>query len=95
MKVILCLFAVLAVALAKPQYNAEQLWSETLQIAQQKGYIRPDETLLEFQVAPIVNQLENVPGNQPVQLNQILTPLDAPQVYPYVQRSVDENLARF
>uniref|UniRef100_A0A182W6S0 Uncharacterized protein n=1 Tax=Anopheles minimus TaxID=112268 RepID=A0A182W6S0_9DIPT len=96
MKVALCLLAVLAVALARPQTNGAEFWPEALQRAQQQGILRPDEQLITgLQVAPLVNQLENVPFDQPVSIGQIVVPFDEPQVYSPLQRSVNENLARF
>uniref|UniRef100_A0A182PCM7 Uncharacterized protein n=1 Tax=Anopheles epiroticus TaxID=199890 RepID=A0A182PCM7_9DIPT len=94
MKVALCLLAVLAVALARPQNYGQQFWPEALQRAQQQRIIRPDETLISgLQVAPLVNQLENVPFDQPVSIDQIVQ-LDEPAVYAPLQRSVSETLAR-
>uniref|UniRef100_A0A182K7K2 Uncharacterized protein n=1 Tax=Anopheles christyi TaxID=43041 RepID=A0A182K7K2_9DIPT len=95
MKVALCLLAVLAVALARPQNYGQQFWPEALQRAQQQRILRPDERLITgLEVAPLVNQLENVPFDQPVSIDQIVR-LDAPQVYGPLQRSVGEALARF
>uniref|UniRef100_A0A182LUI6 Uncharacterized protein n=1 Tax=Anopheles culicifacies TaxID=139723 RepID=A0A182LUI6_9DIPT len=89
MKVALCLLAVLAVALARPQNYGEQFWPEALQRAQQQGILRPEERLLTgLQVAPLVNQLENVPFDQPVSIDQIVVPFDEPQVYNPLQRSL-------
>uniref|UniRef100_A0A182Y3I3 Uncharacterized protein n=1 Tax=Anopheles stephensi TaxID=30069 RepID=A0A182Y3I3_ANOST len=96
MKVVLCLLAVLAVALARPQSYGEQFWPEALQRAQQQRIIRPDEQFVSgLQVAPLVNQLENVPFDQPVSIDQVVVPFEQPQVYAPLQRSVSDNLARF
>ncbi|KFB45226.1 hypothetical protein ZHAS_00013061 [Anopheles sinensis] len=95
MKVVLCLFALLAVALARPQSEGYQFWPETLARAQQLQFVLPNEKLLDFQVAPLVNQRENVPYNVPVQVNQIVVPLDEPAVYQPLQRNVDELLTRY
>lgn len=95
MKVVICLFAVLAVAAARPQELGPQFWPETLGIAQQKQFVRPYERILEIKPAPLVNEIENVPYNQPVSVQQIVFGIDQPAVYPTLQRSVDESLARF
>uniref|UniRef100_A0A182TSB7 Uncharacterized protein n=1 Tax=Anopheles melas TaxID=34690 RepID=A0A182TSB7_9DIPT len=95
MKVALCLLAVVAVGLARPQ-NVQEDWNTVYQTALQRGFIRPDEPLLTGPVAvPLVNQLENVPFDQPVAINQFvqLVP-NAPEVFPPLQRSVDDSLVR-
>uniref|UniRef100_A0A182R2Z0 Uncharacterized protein n=1 Tax=Anopheles funestus TaxID=62324 RepID=A0A182R2Z0_ANOFN len=96
MKVALCLLAVLAVALARPQNYGAEFWPEALQRAQAQGIVRPEERLISsLEVAPLVNQLENVPFDTPVSIDQIVVPFDEPVVFGELQRSVSENLARF
>uniref|UniRef100_A0A182JMZ1 Uncharacterized protein n=2 Tax=Anopheles atroparvus TaxID=41427 RepID=A0A182JMZ1_ANOAO len=94
MKVALCLFAVLAVALARPQQNlGYAFWPETSQVAYQRGFILPQERLIgNLEVAPLVNLIENVPYNRPVSVAEIVNPIDEPAVYPTLQRSVDQVL---
>nr|XP_040235327.1 uncharacterized protein LOC120957279 [Anopheles coluzzii]XP_049464486.1 uncharacterized protein LOC120957279 [Anopheles coluzzii] len=96
MKVALCLLAVVAVGLARPQNYVQEDFNKVYQTALQRGFVRPDETLLTGPVpVPLVNQLENVPFDQPVAINQFvqLVP-NAPEVFPPLQRSVDDALVR-
>lgn len=91
MKILFCLFALLAAALARPQGNLP-FYEEGVQIGSRIAFLTPYETVVDSGVIPLVNQLENIDFAQNVDLQRFLVGLDGP-VSSGIQRSVDEALS--
>ena len=90
MKVIICLFAVVAVSLAMPQREGAALSNEAIRQAQSQSLIPRDAQIQNVEEGIEVAALESVPGNQRVDLFQILGDQVPREVITNLQSQIDQ-----
>ncbi|XP_058059592.1 uncharacterized protein LOC131210373 isoform X2 [Anopheles bellator] len=91
MKVAICLFAVLAVALARPQNrDGGALTDEAIRQAQSQQLIPLDAQIQGVQQGIQVAALESIPGTQRVDLFQLLGDQVPREVISNLQSQVDQ-----
>ncbi|XP_053696393.1 uncharacterized protein LOC128743757 [Sabethes cyaneus] len=89
MKAIICLLAVVAVALAAPQDGAA-LTNEAIRQAQSQQLIPRDATIQGVQEGIQVAAIESIPGSQRVDLFQLLGDQVPQEVITNLQSQVDQ-----
>uniref|UniRef100_A0A182MA99 Uncharacterized protein n=2 Tax=Myzomyia TaxID=59140 RepID=A0A182MA99_9DIPT len=90
MKVAICLFAVIALALAAPQRDGGALTDEAIRQAQSQQLIPQDAQIQGVQQGIQVAALESIPGSQRVDLFQLLGDQVPREVITNLQSQVDQ-----
>uniref|UniRef100_A0A182TUW4 Uncharacterized protein n=1 Tax=Anopheles melas TaxID=34690 RepID=A0A182TUW4_9DIPT len=90
MKVAICLFALVALAVAAPQRDGGALTDEAIRQAQSQQLIPQDAQIQGVQQGIQVAALESVPGSQRVDLFQLLGDQVPREVITNLQSQVDQ-----
>ncbi|XP_050084578.1 uncharacterized protein LOC126570684 [Anopheles aquasalis] len=90
MKVVICLFAIVAVALAAPQHAGGTLTDEAIRQAQSQQLIPSNAQIQGVEKGIQLAALESIPGQQHVDLFQLLGDQVPREVISNLQSQVDQ-----